>query len=209
EAKQLLLNAEQYSPARSYNMAILRYYQAINCLHSGDYAGAYQLYRQQRHTRFEVLRRQWLVMSPYLYFLKQVNRLQTGQDRFSLGKYLNETTSMAHDKSGENINILIGELLVQMLRDRGKFIDRMEAVQMYSYRYLQGPETRRAKWFLRILCMLPRADFQPNAIRQIAKPQIDLLKQQPISMGNNLSVELIPFMDLLEMLMGQLQVRIA
>ena len=144
-----------------------------------------------------------------MYFLKKVGKLDTGSDRFSLGKYLNETIEIAHDKAGNNVNVLIGELLVNLVSNRGKFIDRVEAVNSYSYKYLKGEETKRAKWFIRLLCMMPSANFHPVALERIGKRQIENLKKYPVYMGDNLSVEIIPFGDLWEMIVEQLKLKVA
>jgi len=209
EAKALYISAEDYAPALSFNRGVLYYYQAVNAMHSGKYQEAYQLYRQHRKTKFDTLAEQWAVMGAFMYYLKCIGRLDIGTDRFSVGKYLNETVPSTHDKTGNKINILIGELLVYLVKDRGRFIDRTEAINQYSYTHLKGTDTRRAKWFIRILCMMPRANFHPVALARMAKRQIDNLKTHPVYMGDNLAIEVIPFGDLWEMILGQLRVRVA
>jgi len=209
QAKALYLTAEQYAPPRSYNRGIIYYYQAINALHSGEYQIAYDLYRQHRKTKFETLSEQWAVIGAYMYFLRSVGKLQTGSDRFSIGKYLNETVPTTHDKTGNKINTIIGELLVCLIKDRDRFIDRVEGASHFAYKYLKGDDTRRAKWFIRILCLMPRANFHPVALARLAQKQLDNLEAYPIHMGNNISVEIIPFGALWEMVAKQLKVRVA
>ena len=209
EAKALYLSAEEYAPALSFNKGVLYYYQAINAMHSGHYQEAYQLYRQHRKTRFDTLAEQWTVMGAFMYYLKCIGQLDIGTDRFSVGKYLNETVSSIHDKTGNKINILIGELLVYLVKDRGRFIDRIEAINQYSYTHLKGKDTRRAKWFIRILCMLPRANFHPVALARMARRQVDNLKKHPVYMDDNLAIEIIPFGDLWTMISKQLKVKVA
>ena len=209
QAQQLLSQSEQYAPPRSFNRGILYFYQAINALYSGNYQIAYRLFRMNRKNQDEILVEQWAVMEAYLYFLRRIGKLDTGTDRFSLGKYLNQTTQIKHDKTGNNINILIGELLVYLVKNRGRFIDRVEAINTYNYKYLKGKDTQRAKWFIRILCLLPRANFHPIALQRIAKRQIENLQNHPLSMGDNFAVEMIPFEDLLALLLLQLEQRVA
>ena len=93
-----------------------------------------------RKTSHATLSEQWTVIGAYLYFLKKTGRLQTGTDRFSVGKYLNETAASAHDKKGDNINVIIGEMLVYLVKNRDKYIDRVEAVRKL---YLQIPQRQR------------------------------------------------------------------
>ena len=125
---------------------------------------------------------------------------------FRVGKYLNETFKAQTDKQGDNINILIAELLVYLARDRGKFIDRIEAVQHYSYRHLKGEDTKRAKWFFKVLCMVahPKVNFHPIALRRKAKRYIDLLESHPVRMGKDFAIEIIPYEQVLEIIMVQL-----
>ena len=209
QAKALYFTAEQYAPPRSYNRGIVYYYQAINALHSGDYQFAYDLYRQHRKTKFETLSEQWAVVGAYMYFLRSVGKLQTGSDRFSIGKYLNETVSTTHDKTGNKINTIIGELLVCLIKDRDRFIDRVEGASHFAYKYLKGDDTRRAKWFIRILCLMPRANFHPIALARLAQRQLENLEAHPIHLSDNISVEIIPFGALWEMVAKQLEVRVA
>ncbi len=198
EARKLLSKAKQYAPLHSHNLGILHYYEAINELHSGNYKRAYELYRAHRKTKYETLRDQWAVLSGYLFFLSKTQHLDVGTDRFSVGKYLNETINVTHDKTGNKINIIIGELLMLLFKDRDRFIDR--AAIHANYKYLNGYEVRRAKWFIKILCTLPRANFNWVALRRLARRSFDNLKSTAIKMGNNLSIEIIPFEALLEMI---------
>ena len=207
--RKLLLEAEQYSENHSFNLGILHYYQALNELHSEEYNRAYELYRIHRKTKYEVLREQWKVMGAYLYFLKKVGRLSTGVDRFSVGKYLNETAKSSSDKTGNNINILIGELLIYLVKNKGKFIDRIESINQYSYYHLKNSDTQRARWFIRILCTLPRANFSAAGMERLASRQIDNLFKYPISVGDNLSIEIIPFEKLIELIWERLKEKVA
>ena len=91
EAARLLSEAEQYAPAGSYNRGIIYYYQAVNALHMGEYYRAYELFRANKDTKYETLQEQWIILGAYLYFLNKVGKLDNGAERFSIGKYLNET----------------------------------------------------------------------------------------------------------------------
>ncbi len=205
EATRLLSEAEQYAPTGSYNRGIIYYYQAVNALHMGEYALAYKLFRANKDTKYETLQEQWIILGAYLYFLNKVGKLDNGAERFSIGKYLNDTLSTAHDKTGNRVNSLIGELLVYLVRNKGTFIDRVGAIKQYNYQYLKGTDTQRARWFIRLLCMLAEVDFDVARLQEKGQKQLENLEQYPVHMGANLSIELIPYMALLRMVMGQLQ----
>ncbi|MEO0777969.1 MAG: hypothetical protein AAFW73_22450 [Bacteroidota bacterium] len=205
-AETSLLRAQDFAPTKSINKPIVALYQTINALHAGHYERAYDLYRQHRKSRFEPIRQQFAIIQAYFCFLAHLGHLRL-DGKFRLGKYLNETFKAQSDKQGANITILIAELLVHLARDRGRFIDRVEAINNYSYRHLKGPDTKRAKRFIKILCLLPRANFHPLALQRLAARPIQYLEEHPIHLGENLAIEVIPFGDLLEMIMTDLAQR--
>lgn len=201
-------STEAYVHKKTANDYILKYYRAVNALHAGNYQKAYNLVAASKRCKFENIREQFAIIEAYLCFLSRFGYL-TLNKTFRIGKYLNETIKAQSDKQGSNIAILIAELLVYLSRDRAKFIDRVEAVNNYSYRHLKDRETRRAKQFIQILCKIPRANFNAVALRRIAKRHIQYLEKNPMWMGNNFAIEVIPFEILLNMIMAQLQQKAA
>ncbi|MEM1324023.1 MAG: hypothetical protein AAGG75_27425 [Bacteroidota bacterium] len=204
EANKCFKEAAPYAKKKSFNDYLLRFYQIINYLHAGDYQEAYTLFQRSKTCKHELLQPQFLIIEAYLHFLKHCGYLQLDHI-FRLGKYLNETFKAQTDKRGDNVNILIAELLILLTRDRGRFIDRIESIQRYCYTYLQGQDTRRARWFIKLLCKLPRANFNATDIQRIARKEISNLAQFPICSGSNFAVEIIPFGQLLPMVMAQLK----
>ncbi|MEM9821366.1 MAG: hypothetical protein AAF985_09850 [Bacteroidota bacterium] len=197
-------DAKQFAPPKSYNEFLLNLYETFNHLHAGAYQAAYDQYLIGKKCRFKVIKDQFVIIGAYMCFLSHLGYLKL-EKKFRIGKYLNETFKAQADKQGDNINILIAELLVYLVRDKDKFIDRVDAIQNYSYRHLTGADTRRAKRFIKILCMLPKANFHPLALERLAKRQIQYLKKYPIRMGEIFEIEVIPFGNLLEMVMLALQ----
>ncbi len=55
---------------------------------------------------------------------------------------------------------------------------------------------KRARWFMRILCMMPRADFKLATLESMAAKQLENLEQYPVGLGYNMSLEVIPFLPL-------------
>ncbi|MEM9918116.1 MAG: hypothetical protein AAF990_08470, partial [Bacteroidota bacterium] len=196
--------AEKYTHTNSKNDYILRFYRTINAIHAGNYSEAYQRYRKNRNCRFSEIKLQFAIVEAYMCFLAHQGYLKI-EGRFRIGKYLNETFAAQAEKQGNNIAVIIAELLVYLSRDKGKFIDRVEAINNYGYRHLRRQNTRRAKWFIKILCTLPRANFNPVALQRLAKKPIEMLENHPIRMGENFAIEIIPFNDLLQMVLKQMQ----
>ncbi|MEL6863242.1 MAG: hypothetical protein AAFP19_02435, partial [Bacteroidota bacterium] len=201
KATESFQKSELYTGTNLYNHYALQYYQTLNALHAGQYSIAYERYQKNKRCKFEDIREQFAIIEAYLYFLSHTGYLQLDKT-FRMRKYLNDTFKAQSDKQGSNINILIAELLVYLVRDKGKFIDRIEAVKDYSYRHLKGPETQRAKWFIKILCLLPhsKVNFHAVALRRKAGRYIELLESHPVRMGEGFAVEIIPFDRLFQMI---------
>ena len=110
-AEKNLLIAEQFAPKKSHNDYLMRLYKTINTLHAGEYQTAYHLYRENiRKCKFEQIRQQFAIIEAYLCFFSQMGYLQL-EKTFRLGKYLNENILSQSEKQGDNISILIAELL--------------------------------------------------------------------------------------------------
>ena len=210
QAAATFREAAQYTMNRPYNVATLEYYRALNAFHAGEYRLAYELYQNNRKCKIEDIRQQFAIMEAYLGFLIYTGYLPL-EKRFRMGKYLNETFKAQEDKQGSNINILIAELLIYLARDRGKFIDRVDAVRHYSYRHLKGEATQRARWFLKMLRLLahPQVNFHPTAWYRKAGKYADLLRAQPVRMGQDFAVEIIPFHVLLQMIEDKIIAQVA
>lgn len=71
---------------------------------------------------------------------------------------------------------------------------------------MKDEDTKRAKWFLKILCLLahPRVGFNPTALERRAGQYIELLKSHPIRMGGKFMVEIMPYDALFEMILGKI-----
>ena len=207
-AKVQFQKAEQYLVVNTYNEYLLKYYQTISALHEGDYNFAYRLYRQNRKCKFSDIQQQFAITEAYFCFLNHTGYLQT-QGRFRLSKYLNETFKAQLDKQGSNIDIIIAELLVHLVRDRGKFIDRVEQVEQYSYKYLRIEDTKRAKRLIKILCMIPRSQFDSTRLQQLASRHIQFLQQHKGGIKGNFTLDVIPYNDLLQMVLRRLNRKVA
>jgi len=195
--------AGKYAPSKSYNDYLLRFYKTLSALHAKEYQVAYELYLANKRCKIPKIREQFAIVEAYICFLAYTGHLQLKR-AFRMGKYLNDTFKAQKDKQGDNLNILIAELLVYLVRDRGKFIDRIEAIQHYSYKHLKSKDTQRAKCFLKILCLLPKVNFHYLALERRAKRLINQLHSHPVRMGKDFAIEIIPYSQVLEMIMTQL-----
>ena len=210
EARTSFEQAEKYTNNSLYNAHMIQFYKILNELHAGNYQIAYKLYQKNKRCKIEEIRQQFVIIEAYLGFLAHAGFLQLDKI-FRIGKYLNDTFKAQKEKQGDNINIIIAELLIYLARDKGKFIDRIEAVKHYSYHHLKGEDTKRAKNFLKILCLMahPKVNFHPVALQRKAGRYIDLLNTQPVRVGENFTVEIIPYNVLLDMIVNKLMKKVA
>ena len=210
DARNSFTEAEKYAINKPYNYYMICFYKTLNELHAGNYLVAYEFFLKNKRCKIEEIKEQFIIIEAYLYFLVRTGFLQINKI-FRIGKYLNETLKAQEDKRGDNINILIAELIVYLVKDKNKFMDCVESIKHYSYRHLRGEETERARWFLKILCMIahPKVNFHPVALKRRAKKYIDLLQDKPKRVGENFAVEIIPFDHLLDMIIEKVMKKAA
>ncbi|MEO1627923.1 MAG: hypothetical protein AAFV25_22430 [Bacteroidota bacterium] len=201
QASTVLDEVTKFTSPKSFNDYTLRLYKTINHLHARQYQQAHDLFQQNNKCRFPTIREQFAIIEAYLYFLSYKGQLNFSK-RFRLGKYLNETIQSQANKQGDNIAILIAELLVHWTRDRDRFIDRIDTIQQYAYKYLKSPETERARRLIKILGFAPKANFHGPTLAVLAKRHVLALQKQKARFGEGIAIiEVIPFEDLLDVLL--------
>ena len=179
------------------------------CFHAGDYQEAYILYkahRQQKrpHKNAEAY---WKMLYGYLYFLIQVGKIEPyGEEHFNLPKFLNDMPMFSQDKAGNNINILIIEILIRMQRGRfGKIIDRMDSLREYARTYTRRPETKRANLFLNMIAKMEAAHFHRSRTELKTKKLLERLQNTPLDSGQNMAIEILPYPMLWEEILSMLR----
>lgn len=200
-AENSLIEAQDFPTLNDYNKQILNYYRAINALHNGKYFYAQYLRDEAlKQKLFPTLIEYWAIISAYLYFFN-------GGRKFKLGKFFNETVDASKDKQGQNINIIICDLIISITDRRDRFIHRIEAVQNYVYRHLRGKQTERAKIFLEMLFQVPKADFYPRRIKQLTYRKAAMIKRRSVYANHNLEIEIVPFETLWDKILERLASR--
>ncbi len=195
-----------------------KYHELYFSLHinSKEYQGAYRLYqRVTHHKRFRFLpdnvKEVWRIYQAYLYYLMEHRAIQVDLkdnvfSKFKLGRFLNETPTYSKDKRGMNIAILIIHILFFILKKKyNKTIDRVEAIQQYSYRYLHQDNTYRSNCFIKMLLLIPKANFHKVAVIRKTKPYLQKLHKVPLEVDKqSYEVEIIPYEDLWEFVLHSL-----
>ncbi len=190
--------------------SMLQYYIILS-FHAGDYLKAYELIRlamssPQISWLPDSALENWQLYEAYIRFFIQSNKLTIKDEppttsKFKLSRFLNNVPTFSMDKRGYNIPVLIIQLLFLLLQKKyGVVIDKAEALHAYCHRYLRRDDTFRSNCFIKMLLMLPKANFhKENVIRKTTK-----LKQRLDSMPLEIArqsgeIELVPYEILWEM----------
>lgn len=201
----------------SYNWFKYQELYMILSLHTEQYQRAYEVFLNTvEHSRFQFLpdsvTEMWKIFEAYIHYLIEVEKIVTpeGDNRFNkfrLGRFLNETPIFSKDKRGMNVAILVIQILFQILKRKyNDAIDRIEAVEKYSSRYLHQEDTFRSNCFIKILLTIPMSSFHKAAVLRKAEPYLKKLESSPFEVSNqSIEVEIIPFEKLWQFALESLE----
>ncbi|HMQ07388.1 MAG TPA: hypothetical protein PKC30_08815 [Saprospiraceae bacterium] len=169
------------------------------------------------HKNFDKLPEQykelWLIKEAYIEFLVRMGKIdhstleENGHEKFRLGKFLNKVPYFNKDKRGLNISILIVQMLHLLAEKKySQFIDRMDALNQYSYRYLRNDDTLRSNAFIKMILKLPDAHYHPEAVKRHTSKFYERMKESPMQLSEYFSdVEIIPYEELWDIVLELLE----
>jgi len=200
----------------SYNWLITLHYQLILAFHSEEYALAFQtlqVVKPFRNNFKEPTREQWLINEAYVQLYIEADIIDAPKSRrrpFRINKFLNEVPIFSQDKRGNNIHILILQILFLLKRKRyGLIIDRMEALNQYCHRHLRKDDTFRSNCFIKALLQLPIGSFHRTAVERKTRSIIQKLKSVPLECAHQGGEsEIIPYEVLWQFVLDILDHRI-
>ena len=196
-AKETARSASDLVSKGSFNWHIIMLKRMVVCLHAGDYQEAYDLFKAQQHKKYPAqnIQEYWSIIRAYLYFLIKRKKITAYEkERFYLGKFMNELPIYSKDKSGNNINILIAQILINMQRGRYiPIIDKIDSLRSYTNKYVRNPETKRANIFIHLILKMEAASFIRTATERKTKNLLERLNALSLKMGQNLAIEIIPY----------------
>ena len=124
---------------------------------------------------------------------------------------MNEVPIFSKDKAGTNISILIAQAIILLVEKRyEEFSKRIKALETYRYRHLNKNDMlQRGKIFIKMLELIPRADFHRERVIWRSR---DMLKQldippEKVSIRNS-DIEVIPYEHLWEYIVDLLDNKI-
>jgi hypothetical protein len=125
---------------------------------------------------------------------------------FRVARFLNEVTTSARNKRGDNIQILIIQALFSILRKKyDDAIDRTAGLEAYCNRYLKDDENIRNSCFFKLLLITIKSGFNRRLAQRKGESTYQLMKAaNERSKLNN--IELIPYEKLWSILLSHLNV---
>jgi hypothetical protein len=162
--------------------------------------------------RFSQQKQAWLIKEAYVQFLAELGYVDqdiidnTEAKKFRINKFLNEVPMYSADKTGQNVSILIIQLL-WLIKDKklDQVIEKLESLNQYTYRYLKNDDTYRYNCFIKMLLRIPKGNFHPFLTTKYTEDLYKKLKAKESKLAEfSLEVELIPYEDLWEMTMTML-----
>ena len=105
-----------------------------------------------------------------------------------------------------NIPLLIAQMAFLIIRgEYSKAIDRIEALEKYSSRYLKDSDTFRSNCFIKMLVVIPKQGFNQKAVERHAEKFYDRMINSEIELiVQPFEIEIMPYENLWEILMGHL-----
>lgn len=183
------------------NWLIFLEYYFLLCLHTGNYEKAAEVYRQVvMHKSFASYppqnKEKWKIFESFLvYALPDKGKAGI---RFNIARFLNEVPIFSKDKAGYNFSIIVAQLILSLkIGDYSKLVDRSEALKLYSSRYIRKEKNPRSFYFIKMIQVMIRYDFDPVKTEQVAHKFFQKLQEAHLGEQSELeTLEVIPY-DLL------------
>ncbi|MGB4959117.1 MAG: tetratricopeptide repeat protein [Saprospiraceae bacterium] len=188
---------------RNWFFATSLYYLNLVSLKKYDqlYSLSYVVLNNKNLSKFTHFHEQWKIREAYIHFLIKVDIIKLSDHPkeklkpFSLSRFLNSMPFHGKDKSGQNVTIIILQILF-LISDKkySQIIDRIDALTQYTYRYLRNDDTYRSNCFIKMLILMAKADFNPiRTVRYTKDLRKKLINAHPVTDEKSSQVEIIPF----------------
>ncbi len=152
---------------------------------------------------FKVHQEEWNIRQAFVNILVEAGKInpdiqQRSIQKFKLNRFINEVEFYSKDKRGTNISVLVIQLLHFLIRKQyDKIIDRLDALNQYTFRYLKNDETLRSNCFIKMLLKLPEAEYHPlRTERYVTKYKKKLLENPYEVSMKEIAIEIIPYEQL-------------
>ncbi|MEM1327485.1 MAG: hypothetical protein AAGI23_16100 [Bacteroidota bacterium] len=204
QGEKLVTQLEGRLREGSFNWFSFYDYFFLLCMYTQRYRRAYDTFMDVfHHKKFSktptLIQERWQIYQAYIYYLIGLDKIKDIEPvKFRVNKFLNEVPNYSKNKRGENVPILIAQILFFILYKKyNKVIDRMEALEKYTYRHLKKDDTFRSNCFIKMLLIIPKANFHKAATERKAANLSKKLKSVPLEVAKQVyETEVIPYEDL-------------
>lgn len=164
-------------------------------------------------SNFPIYDEQWKIREAFVHFLIRCERITIREEYrqqlqpFVLSRFLNSMPFYSKDKSGQNITILIVQVLFLLLdRKYSQIIDRIDALTQYSHRYLRKDESFRSNCFIKMILLMIKADFHPIRTKTYTSELEKKLRNSNfVNNEDSTNIEIIPYLFLWELVLEVLE----
>jgi hypothetical protein len=206
------LNAEEalkfYNQGSNNWFVVMENYFML-AMHAGKYKQGAEIFEvSTSHPRFQYLSaekiEEWKIFEAYINYIFP-GKLK-GKE-FKLLKFLNEVPIYSKDKAGYYPSILIAQILYLMDRGDEEGVERnVEALRIFSSRYLSGKEAPRTTNFIKMVRQLVTQRYQVERVKAKAAPYLKKLKGAELSrQAETETVEIIPYENIWSIILNRLQ----
>ena len=158
---------------------------------------------QKKINDFKIHMEEWTVREAFVNILVEANKINStlvanSSREFRITKFINEVEFYSKDKRGTNISVQVIQLIHFLIRkDYDKIVDRLDALNQYTFRYLKNDETLRSNCFIKMLLKLPEADYHPLRTERYVAKYAKKLAENPFEISmKEIAIEIIPYEDL-------------
>ncbi|MBK6666998.1 MAG: hypothetical protein IPG48_12860 [Saprospiraceae bacterium] len=199
-----------------FNVTGLYYLNLINAReYEKLYILSYNVLTNKNLKKFPIFEEQWHLREAYLHFLVRMEKIdqkvltERPLKPFSLNKFINSVPFHSKDKSGQNITILVIQILFLLLDNKyNKIIDKIDTLTQYTYRYLNKDDTFRSNCFIKMLLQMVKADLHPIRTKTYTESLSKKLENSHLIIDErSAQVEIIPYDFLWEMIIELLEIK--
>ena len=151
---------------------------------------------------------EWTIREAFVNILVEAGKvdpslLENSKRNFKLSRFINEVEFYSKDKRGTNISVQVIQLIHFLIRkDYDKILDRLDALNQYTFRYLKNDETLRSNCFIKMLLKLPDAEYHPLRTKRYVAKYEKKLAENPFEISmKEIAIEIIPYEHLWDIIM--------
>lgn len=202
------------SSARTHGHNYFRYKSIEYSLYAvtKDYNSLYKITQEMIGNKslknFSVQLEEWQIRQAFANIFVEAGRVikdveEMGKWKFKLTKFINQVEFYSKDKRGTNISVLVIQLIHYLIyKEYHLVVDRLDALNQYTYRYLRNDETLRSNCFIKMLLKLPEAEYHPTRTKRYVAKYKKKLDENPFELSmKEIGVEIIPYEDLWEIIL--------